>query len=103
MPNPLAVGLFHLPENALADRRRRVRIEIALRANREGYALLETFDTNGSDHGLVDALDAIRALADHHDVHALLILGPVDQQKVEDLAYTHTLIILPVPVPEPGG
>jgi hypothetical protein len=100
MPNPLAVGLFQLPENALADRRRRVRIEIALRANREGYALLETFDTNGSTHGLADALDAIRALAGHHDVHALLVLGQLDQQKIEDLAYTHTLIILPVTEPK---
>ena len=96
MPNPLAVGLFQLPETALADRRRRVRIEIALRANREGYALLETFDTGASAHGLDDAIDAIRVLAGHHDIHALLVLGDLDQVKIEDLAYAHTLVTLRV-------
>jgi hypothetical protein len=99
MPNPLAVGLFHLPENVLADRRRKVRIEIALRANREGYALLETFDASGSAHGLDDALDAIRVLAKHHDIHAVLTLGDLDAAKMEDLAYAHTLVTLQVPEP----
>jgi len=99
MPNPLAIGLFQLPENALADQRRRIRIEIALRANREGYALLETFDTSGSPGGLDDALDAIRALAENHDIHALLLHGDLDQAKVEDLAYTYTLVTLRVPDP----
>ncbi len=99
MPNPLAVGLFHLPKNVLADRRRRVRIEIALRANREGYALLETFDTSESAQSLDDALDAIRALARHHDIHAVLTLGELDPAKLEDLAYAHTLVTLQVAEP----
>jgi hypothetical protein len=99
MPNPLAVGLFHLPDSALADRRRQARIDIALRANREGYALLETFDASGPEHHLDDALDAIRALADHHDIHAILIYGDLDPGKLEDLAYSHTLVTLRVPEP----
>ena len=102
MPHPLAVGLFHLPANALAGRRRRARIEIALRANREGYALLDTFDTSGPEHGQDDALNAVRVLTEHHDLHAVLLLGDLDQAKVDDLVIEHSLITLRVDEARPA-
>lgn len=100
MPNPLAVGLFRLPDKALADQRRRIRLEIALRANREGYALLDTFDASGSPHGLDDALNTIRVLAEQQELHAILIHGDLDPGKVDDLARVHALMTIRVLDPQ---
>jgi hypothetical protein len=69
-------------------------MEIAVRANREGYALLDTFDVSGSAHGLDDALNAIRVLAEQQDLHAILIHGDLDPDKVDDLARVYALMTI---------
>jgi hypothetical protein len=100
MPHPLAVGLFQLAKNAPAERRRRARIEIALCASREGYALLDTFDMDSRLRGGEETLDAIRSLADRHDIHAVIVVGEVDQSKVNELADERQLITVRVPIPK---
>jgi hypothetical protein len=72
-------------------------MEIALRANREGYALLDTFDTSGPQHDQDDALNAVRVLSERNDIHAVLLLGDLDQAKVDNLVIEHSLITLRVP------
>jgi hypothetical protein len=100
MPYPLAVGIFQLSRDAPTEDRRRARIEIGLCASREGYALLDTFDMGSWLRGGEDTLDAIRSLTDRHDLHAVIVIGNVDQQKVNDLADERRLITVRVPVPK---
>ncbi|MBT0772135.1 hypothetical protein KIH74_24540 [Kineosporia sp. J2-2] len=97
MPHPLAVGLFRFDTGTSDLRRRRARIEIALCAGAEGYALLDTFDLNGSLHGEEETLQAVRALAARHALHALIVAGPVDRDGIDGLADELRLITVRVP------
>ena len=94
MTYPLAVGLLSLP-GALHHRRRRARLQIALRAHDEGYALLETVDASAPLIGLDGALEAIGQLSEQHDVRAVLVLG-LDREQVVDVAGRHGLVTVPV-------
>lgn len=97
MPHPLAVGLFQAPLGASDQQRRRARIEIALCANSEGYALLDTFDLDDSLRGPDETLQAVRAIGQRHDLHALIVAGPVDRERIDELADELRLITVRVP------
>ena len=97
MPHPLAVGLFRVRPGATDQRRRRTRIEIALCAGSEGYALLDTFDLDDSLRGEEETLQAVRALGERHALHALIVAGPVDRTRIDDLADALQLICIRVP------
>jgi hypothetical protein len=98
MPYPLAVGIFQLDKHATAEQRRRARIEVALCASREGYALLDTYDMGSRLRGGEDTLDAIRSLTERHNIHAMIVVGEVDLTRVNDLADERRLITVRVPV-----
>jgi hypothetical protein len=93
-PRPLAIGLLHLPEGAAAAKRTRARVALALRANAEGYALLETFEFGV--RGLRDDLQfqAVEDLAARLDVQALIVGGAVDGERVEKLAEQWRLLVM---------
>jgi hypothetical protein len=100
MPHPLAVGLFRVPPGASDQQRRRARIEIALCAGTEGYALMETFDLDDSLRGEDETLQSVRALGERHALHALIVAGPLnpaDRSRVDDLADELQLISVRVP------
>lgn len=96
MPHPLAVGVLCLP-GALADRRRRARLQIALRAHDEGYALLETVDASAPFIGMDGAMAALTQLSQQHDVRAVLVLGGVDADSVDAVARDYHLVTVSVP------
>lgn len=97
MPHPLAVGLFRAPAGSPDQQRRRARIEIALCAGSEGYALLETFDLDDILRGTEESLQAVRELGERHRLHALIVAGPVDRTQVDALADELQLITVRVP------
>ena len=96
MPHPLAVGVLCLP-GALVDRRRRAKLQIALRAHVEGYALLETVDASAPLIGMDGAIEALAQLSRQHDVRAVLVLGGVDTAGMDAVAREHHLVTVTVP------
>ncbi len=97
MPHPPAVGLFRAPPGASDQQRRRARIEIALCAGSEGYALLDTFDLADSLRGVDETLQAVRSLGQRHGLHALIVAGPVERDRIDELADEMQLITVRVP------
>ncbi|GAB3239147.1 hypothetical protein [Kineosporia babensis] len=97
MPHPPAVGLFRAAPGASDQQRRRARIEIALCAGAEGYALLETFDLADSLRDEDETLQAVRALGNKHGLHALIVAGPLERTRIDELADELQLITVRVP------
>jgi hypothetical protein len=95
-PRPLAIGLLYLPEGTGTAERSRARVALALRANDEGYALLETLEFGVS--GLRDDLQfqAVEALAARLDVQALIVSGAVNLERVEKLAELWRLVVVDI-------
>ena len=98
---PLALGLIQLgliqvPEGTRGTARSAARIALALRANEEGYALVETLEVGGN--GLKDdaQFQALEELAVRLDIEALLVSGPVDEAWVEELAGRLRLVVVSV-------
>jgi hypothetical protein len=97
MAHSLAVGLFRVPPGSSDQLRRRARIEIALCAGSEGYALLDTFDLDDSLRAEDETLQVVRALGEQHPLHALIVAGPVQREGIDDLADDLRLITVRVP------
>lgn len=99
-PRPLALGLLHLAPRTPPAARTTARVDIALRANRNGYALVETFEFGTST--LMDDLQLrdVEELAERLDVHALVTAGPVDHERVAKIADRLRLVIVPCVDPD---
>lgn len=92
-PRPLAVavvGTIGGSDRARLDRR----LAVALRANEEGYALLEMFEVNGTREGDDVACRALELLAGRYDIQALICAGPVDRGRLAELAATLRLVVI---------
>lgn len=59
---------------------------IARKSNDEGYALLETFEVDGSAVTDEPVYAAIEALAARVDADAFMVLGDVDGERLERIA-----------------
>lgn len=88
----LAVGLF-ISDGQSAPRE--ARLQVALWAAREGYALAEAFAVMPGA-GADDAYVAVEELAVCLDAQAVLVLGDVDRPRVETLAERARLMVLRV-------
>jgi hypothetical protein len=94
---PLALGLIQVPEGAWETATRsQARIALALQANKEGYALIETLEVGVN--GLKDDAQfaTLEELAVRLNVEALLVSGPVDGARVEELAGRLRLVVVAV-------
>ncbi|MDP9827587.1 hypothetical protein [Kineosporia succinea] len=97
MAHSLAVGLFRVRPGATEAHRRRARIEIALCAGSEGYALLDTFDLDDTLRAESETLEVVRALGEKHRLHALIVAGPLERAGIDELADDLRLITVRVP------
>lgn len=91
---PLALGLLHVAPGTPAAARTRARVALALRANRDGYALAETLEFGTST--LKDNLqyNALEDLATRLDAHALIVAGPLDVRRVHEIADHLRLVVV---------
>ena len=93
-PRPLAVGLVHQSASALPTERRQARIALSLFANAEGYALVETFEVDGSAPRDAATLLALEELAQRVEAVALIVSGDVDREKIEAIAEWVRMVVL---------
>jgi len=93
-PRPLAVGLVHQPVSALPSERKQARIDLALHANAEGYALVETFEVDDSATRNAATLLALEELAQRVEAVALIVSGDVDREKVEAIAEWVRMVVI---------
>lgn len=91
---PLALGLLHVPPGTPAAARTKARVAVALRANRDGYGLVETLEFGTST--LKDDLqfDALEDLATRLDAHALVVAGPLDVGRIHEIADHLRLVVV---------
>ena len=95
-PRPLAIGILGLPH--ATDRQvREARIRLALTANAEGYALLETFQLTGIRRTDDSLYATIEALASRLEAMAVLLSGDVDQGRIEGIAERVRLTVVKTP------
>lgn len=85
-PRPLLIGVVQIPDGLNVRQWRDRRLTLSLRANEEGYALLELFEVSG-----VPAIDesvyvAIELIATRIEVAAIMTLGLVAAHRVEGIA-----------------
>jgi hypothetical protein len=84
LARPLAVGVLHVGPGLSDAQRRDERLDFALKANHQGYFLLETVEVHGprDEHGYAQAEDlAVRADAD-----AFVVRGAVDLVRLTRIA-----------------
>jgi hypothetical protein len=91
---PLALGLLHIAPGTPAGARTRARVALALRANRDGYGLVETLEFGTST--LKDNLqfDSLEDLATRLDAQALVIAGPLDAGRIHEIADHLRLVVV---------
>ena len=90
---PMAVGLLQVGTNASEASRRQRRVALAVHADQEGYALVETFEIDGRPVRDDSVLQALEGLASSLDVDALLTSGVIDRVRVEHLADRVRLLV----------
>jgi hypothetical protein len=90
----MAVGVFGTVAQLRRAGRADARIHLALRANEEGYALLETFEVNGNPVKDEVTYLAVEALSRRVDAAALLISGLVDEARLETIAADVRMVIV---------
>jgi hypothetical protein len=94
-PTPLAIGLLGLAPHASQAERTKARIALALRAADGGYALVETFETDGGDRVKEDAaFTALEELAERMDAQAVICGGVFNRHRVEQVAWRARLVVI---------
>ena len=78
--------MVHQSVSALPTERRQARVALALYANDESYALVETFEVDGSTARDAATLLALEELAARVEATAVIVSGDVDREKVEAIA-----------------
>lgn len=91
---PLALGLLHVAPGMPAGARAKARVALALRANRDGYGLVETLEFGTST--LKDDLqfNALEDLATRLDAHALVVAGPLNMGRIHEIADRLRLVVV---------
>lgn len=85
-PRPVALAIVHVPEHLTDREKRRARVALALYANREGYALAETFEIHPYRFGETAVLDSFESLAERLDASHVIVVGDVDLARIEEIA-----------------
>jgi len=67
---------------------------LSLFANAEGYALVETFEVDGSATRDAATLLALEELAQRVEAVAVIVSGDVDREKVEAIAEWVRMVVL---------
>jgi hypothetical protein len=91
----LAVGLLHHRPYAGQPERSQGRIDLALIAAAQGYALVEVFDTGSNGLSQDIAFQELEAIARQVDAVAVVWSGNVDVARVGDVADRLRLVIHP--------
>ena len=94
---PIAVGLLRVGPTQSHDQVGRARVELALLASAEGYALIETFEIRKALHSEEAVLVALEQFAIHWDADALLVRGLSGSAAVAELAERARLLVHEVP------
>ena len=94
---PLAVGLLRVGVDQRSDEVRRTKVELALLASTEGYALIETFEFHQALHSEQAVLDVVEQFAIHWDADCLLVRGLGVSRRVAELADRARLLVREVP------
>lgn len=92
-PRGLLIGLLRVGFDARPCQIQEARLQLALRANDDGYALLETFHVIGDPMKDEGPTPRFEALAQRFDADALLIVGTLDRERAEDIAYRARLVV----------
>jgi len=92
----LAVGLLRVPINATHAERTQARIALALKAVSEGYALIETFETDDNATKTDSTFQVLEELAVRVDAQALVCSGAVDSARAHELADRARMVIVTV-------
>jgi hypothetical protein len=90
---------MRLPPRTTPTGRTQARVALALLAAHRGYALVETFETDGTPTDLDHALAIVEDLALTLDADALAVTGKLDHDAVEELAARTRLLVLRHPRP----
>jgi hypothetical protein len=77
-PRGLLIGLLCMGFDAHPCQIQEARLQLAVRTNDDGYALLETFHVIGDPMRDEGTYAAVEALARRFDADALLVLGAID-------------------------
>jgi hypothetical protein len=90
----LAFGLLPSLVGATSDERTEVRIQLALHANKLGYALIETFELTGESVSDTVVLSTLEAWADRLQADGLLVTALESDERVIALADRARLLLV---------
>jgi hypothetical protein len=93
---PIAIGLIAYPAETTERGKRELRVQVGVRANAEGYALIESFELTGSPLRDGWTYDTFSELAERHDAHAVIVLGQVDRARVDAVAEQVRMVVVTV-------
>jgi hypothetical protein len=93
-PRPLCIGIVQVAASLTRAQRAQARIDLALRANEEGYALLETFEVDLGPSRDDATYAGVERLAEQVDAQALVVSGAVDRARVEEMAERVRLMVV---------
>lgn len=91
---PLALGLLQVAPGTPAAARTRARVALVLRANRDGYGLVEILEFGASTVRDDLQFHALADLATRLDAHALVVAGPLDMGRVHEIADQVRLVVV---------
>jgi hypothetical protein len=96
-PRPLAVGLIHHPASSDEIARRKTRVSLMSRADAEGFAVAEVFETDGQPVKDDAALCALESLARRIGARTVLTMGSIDRTFLTIVARRSQLMVLTMP------
>jgi K+-sensing histidine kinase KdpD len=96
-PRPLAVGLIHHSPSSDEISRRKTRVSLMARADAEGFAVAEVFETDGQPVKDDAALSALESLARRIGARTVLTIGAIDRTFLTIVARRSQLMVLTMP------
>jgi hypothetical protein len=102
-PRPVALAVVHFGEHLTDRERRAARVDLALKANDEGYALAEMFEIDPRRFRELAVLAAFAELAERLDASHVFIAGDVDRSRVEEIADDVRMTVEWMPRIQPAG
>ena len=102
-PRPVALAILHMTEHLTDVEKRRARVALALHANDEGYALVETFEIDPHRFQLPAVLDAFESLAERLNASHAIVVGDIDLERVEEIAARVRMTVERLPAQAASG
>ena len=96
-PRPLAIGLLHHQPTQNEGERRKTRASLLSRANAEGFAVAEVFETDGRPLKDADTMTALESLATRVGARTVLTIGAIDRTFLTVIARRSQLMVLTMP------